>query len=74
MTLTIKIKPLDSDGESVALIPIVKIIEPAKAERQTIFFTTDDNRLERNNPKQQEMTLEPVEKPVTALAPVAKAS
>lgn len=73
LTLTIKIKPLDTDAESVSVVAAVKVTEPAKAERASIFFTTTDNRLVRDNPAQREMDLQPVEKPASSLpTPVAK--
>lgn len=72
ITLALKVKPLDADAESVSVVASVKITEPAKAERASIFFTTDDNTLVRNNPAQQEMKLEPVAKADTKPEPVAK--
>lgn len=74
ITLTLKIKPLNSDVESVSVVGSVKVSEPAKAERASIFFTTDDNTLVRDNPRQAEMKLEPVPKAAARLEPVAKAS
>ncbi len=74
ISLSLKVKPLDADAESVSVVATVKVSEPAKAERASIFFTTEDNTLVRNNPKQTEMKLEPVEKASTKPAPVAKAS
>jgi hypothetical protein len=74
LTVSLKIKPLDADAESVSVVATVKVSEPAKAERASIFFTTDDNLLVRNNPRQTEMKLEPVDKPDTKPAKVAKAS
>lgn len=73
LTLTLKIKPSDMDAESVSVIANVKVSEPAKAERASIFFTTEDNRLVRDNPAQKELPLQAVEKPATELPqPVAK--
>lgn len=73
ISLTVKIKPLDHDAESVSVVASVKVTEPAKAERASIFFTTEDNRLVRDNPAQKEMDLQPVPKPASELPkPVAK--
>jgi hypothetical protein len=72
LSLTLKIKPLNSDADSVSLSGGIKVTEPAKVERASIFFTTDDNRLVQENPAQQVMKLEPVEKPAAPVQPVAK--
>lgn len=74
ITLSLKIKPLDEDAESVSVVAGVKVAEPAKPERASIFFTTDENSLVRDNPKQAEMKLEPVEKTRTEILPVAKSA
>lgn len=74
LTLTIKIKPLNSDVESVQVSGVVKVTEPAKRERASIFFTTDDNLLVRENPAQTTMKLEPVPKPAAPIEPVSKAA
>lgn len=74
ITVSLKIKPLDTDAESVSVVASVKVAEPTKAERASIFFTTEENSLVRNNPRQQEMKLEPVPKKKETPAPVAKAS
>jgi len=74
LSLGLKIKPLDADADSVSVVATVKVTEPAKMERASIFFTTDANTLVRNNPAQTEMKLEPVEKVDTKPEPVAKAS
>lgn len=74
ISLTVKVKPLNSDVDTVSVVANVKVTEPAKPERASTFFTTDDNTLVRNNPRQTEMKLEPVEKHAALPEPVAKAS
>ena len=74
LQLTITIKPLDSDAESVSVTATHKVTEPARQERASIFFTTDDNLLVRENPRQAEMKLEPVARPVGEIKPVAKSA
>lgn len=53
MTLKLKLTP-SSDGETIIIQddPTVKL--PRMDRKNTTFFTTEDNRLQRNNPKQQE--------------------
>lgn len=71
IALTLKIKPIDEDGESVTVIAGVKVTEPAKVERASIFFTTTDNQLVRDNPAQTELPLVAMEKPAD-VQPISK--
>jgi len=61
LTLKIKVAPFkQGNGDVVMLVDQItsKIPEPEKPG--TLLFTTEDNNLQRDNPKQREMKLEPV--------------
>jgi len=72
ITLTLKVKPIDADAESVTLVAAVKVTEPKRVERSSIFFTTEENTLVRDNPKQADLPgIVEVEKNVQPIKPIA---
>lgn len=44
---TIKIEPLDADAEQVQLKDEIKLKRPKQKRKETVMFTTEDNRLTR---------------------------
>jgi hypothetical protein len=74
LVLELKIKPA-SKGETVCVLIeddiTVKCPKPEKAS--SIFFTTEDNQLQRNDPRQMTMELREVPAPKQELKEVAKA-
>lgn len=47
LTYTIKIEPLDADGEQVQLKDKIELTRPERKRKETVMFTTEDNRLTR---------------------------
>lgn len=47
LTYTIKIEPLDNDAEQVQLKDEIKLKHPKQKRKETVMFTTEDNRLTR---------------------------
>lgn len=69
LKLTLKITPAKKgDGEVVMLADEIKTKVP-KEQASTLFFTTADNNLSRNNPRQGEMELKPVDRDPAAARP-----
>ena len=68
LTLKISIKPATRNDATTVLIDDEVVVKMPKAERSaTIMFTTEDNSLSRDNPRQQKLNLRGVqdEKPET---------
>ena len=68
LTLTIKLRPATRNDATTVLIDDDVVVKMPKAERAaTIMFTTEDNSLSRDNPRQQKLNLRgvPDEKPET---------
>jgi hypothetical protein len=59
ITLTLKIVPGSKDNAELVFInPEVKIKTPATPQGSTLFFTTEDNRLTRNDERQHDLPFE----------------
>lgn len=56
---TIKIEPLDNDAEQVQLKDDIKLKHPKQKRKETVMFTTEDNRLTRkpNTPELPGLTV-----------------
>lgn len=75
ITLKITIAPADGDGAAVAVIDDVDIKVPKPKRSSSLFYTTDDGRLVRDNPNQTEMQLQVAQSPAQPVAvSVAEAS
>ena len=62
LTLTIKIAP-QGDGDVVVLTDDVEIKAPKTSPTGSVFYTTDDGLLSRDDPNQKEMALGVIAKP-----------
>jgi hypothetical protein len=67
--LRIKIKPAKSDAEMVEVKSDMSLKLPKFVRQPSLFYTTEDNNLERNDPRQKLMDLRVVESPETQTAP-----
>jgi hypothetical protein len=68
VTLVLTIDPANGDASAVRLQDEVKVKLPRKPQGASLFYTTDDNRLVRDDPHQTEMALEVVKaQPVEAV-------
>ena len=72
LTLVIKIAP-QGDGDVVVLTDDVEIKAPKTTATGSVFYTTDDGLLSREDPNQKEMALGLVSKPEPAAAKLATA-
>lgn len=63
ITLKLDIVPMTADGGTVSVFDDVTVRLPKPKPQASVFYSTDDNRLVRNDPNQKEMTLQEVEKP-----------
>lgn len=62
LTLTLKVAPASRTATDVLMVESqVKIKLPEPERGMTIFYATDENRLVRNDPKQQTLPLRVVE-------------
>lgn len=73
ITLKITIAPASGDAAAVAVVDDVDIKVPKPSRTSSLFFTTDNNTLVRDNPNQSEMKLEALKAPapVETVAPAA---
>ncbi|KAA5602631.1 hypothetical protein F1188_20375 [Roseospira marina] len=58
--ITVKLK-LKLDGRSIDVVADVATKKPKMPRRRTTFFSTEDNRLTRNDPRQQALPFKTVE-------------
>lgn len=65
ITLTMKIKPATARGSMSTLIIDDKVVckMPEVEKAQSLFFATDENTLQRNDPNQKELALKTVSMP-----------
>jgi hypothetical protein len=64
LTWKLKIKPASrGDGVTLMLEDEVEVKMPPVVRPQTIFFATEDGRLQRNDPRQKELELRAVPAP-----------
>jgi len=57
MTLTITAKPASKGAISTLLLDLaITVKKPVKESESTIFYATDDNVLQRNDPRQPELS------------------
>ena len=61
ITYQIKIKPNSGDGETVELSDNIKVATANPARKTSIFYTTEDGRITRDNPDQPELPIKAVE-------------
>lgn len=61
LTLTLNIRPTDTDGSTVHVTQKISVTAPEIGSKPTLFFTTDAGALTRTDPSQTEMQLEAVE-------------
>src|SRR3972149_302768 len=61
VTLKLKISPAGSGKvEAIQVDDTITLRMPELPKPSTLFFTTEDNNLQRQDPRQREMGLEPV--------------
>ena len=70
LNLKLTIKPVDPDGHQVQIIDQIKVTPPKRSKGTSLFFTTDENGLSRNDPDQGELfsEVDEPEKPGQATA------
>lgn len=57
LTLTISVKPASKGSVSTLLLDAaITVKRPVKESESTIFYATDDNVLQRNDPRQPELS------------------
>lgn len=57
LTLTVTVAPLNKgDGNQVTVSDAVKLTKPSVQTGVTVLFTTEDNSLQKRDPKQPELT------------------
>jgi len=61
MTLAITFKPTNG-GETMLVTPKITVKMPKTPERTTMFYTTENNLLQRQDPNQRELELREVPK------------
>lgn len=69
ISLKIRIKPAKSDAGMVEVKSDMSVKLPKFVRQPSLFYTTDDNNLERNDPRQKLMDLRVVESQETQPAP-----
>ncbi len=79
LTLKIKVAPWQTgDGSKLSITDTISTSPPKMATPATLFFSDEDNCLQRNDPNQRELELKSVEavKPIVKEAPaqIARAS
>ena len=76
ITIKLSIKPVNSDGEMVEISDKISIQEPDLPRRSSLFYTTEEGTLSRQNPNQAELPLESVEggKSEDKITSISKAS
>jgi hypothetical protein len=56
ITLTLKVRPASKGDVRVLTVEdLVKVTRPQPERGATVLFTTDDNQLQRNDPRQPEL-------------------
>ncbi len=59
LTLKLKVQPLNKgDGTVVGIIDELSITPPKKEKNKTIFYTTDNNMLQREDPRQMKFNFD----------------
>ena len=59
ISLSLKITPgAKNNAELVFIEPEIKVKMPTEPKTQTLFYTTEDNRLTRNDERQQDLPFE----------------
>jgi hypothetical protein len=75
MIWKLKVKPASrGDGVTLMLEDEVEVKGPPTIRPQTIFFATEDGRLQRNDPRQKELELRAVPAPEVAAGELKKVS
>lgn len=70
ISITLKITPASrGNAEMVFIEPDVKVKIPSEPKGSTIFFTTDDNRLTRNDERQSDLPFEVTDVRVIEMKP-----
>jgi len=63
VTLTFKIAPANGDASAISVTDEIKVKLPEARKANTLFYSTDDGRLVRDDPNQTEMELKTLAKP-----------
>lgn len=61
--IEIDIAPANGDASAVTIVGEVKLKLPKPPKANSLFYTTDDNLLVKNDPNQKEMQLQEVKRP-----------
>lgn len=57
LTVQIKVKPVNAnDGSQVTVEDNIKVMKPSPQRGVTVLFTTNDNALQRKDPRQPELS------------------
>lgn len=63
ITIKLKLTPATTDGAALMVSDQIEVKAPEPAKTNSIFYTTNDGQLVRENPAQQEMPLNIVQAP-----------
>lgn len=66
LTLILKLAPASGDGSALAVFDEIEIKPPTAPKPNSIFFTTEDGQLLREDPAQKELELKVVPPKATA--------
>jgi hypothetical protein len=55
LTLKLSVKPFKGDASAVTVVDEVKLTRPSAQKGETVFFATQANRLQRNDPRQPQL-------------------
>lgn len=66
ITLTLKLNPASGDGTALSIADEIEIKPPTAPKPNSIFFTTEDGQLLREDPAQKELELKVVPPKETA--------
>lgn len=74
LILTLKLTPTDGEGAAVMVFDDIEIKAPKATKPNSIFFTTEDGQLLRDDPNQKELELKVVPPQPTAEPTVVQAA
>lgn len=74
LTYTLSVKSAATGNEALIVLDEIELKAPRMERDVAIFFATEENRLQRDNPKQMRLDLRTVERPAVELKEVPPAA
>jgi hypothetical protein len=71
---TLTIKPAATGNQALLVVDAIETKEPKLERDQAVFFATEENTLQRDNPQQRNLDLRTVERPVSEIREVGRAA